>query len=88
MKNLLIVTKFTKPGFTYSAWRTAFDSDAKAQSAFWRGTIVGQVDEKTVMISTEVIDKEAMTKFFQANGPRFADLGVEHEVYSMAPLAR
>jgi hypothetical protein len=39
------------------------------------------------MISTEVIDKEAMTKFFQANGPRFADLGVEHEVYSAVPMA-
>jgi len=40
------------------------------------------------MISTEDIDQNAMTKFFQANGPRFADLGVEHEVYSMAPVAK
>jgi len=88
MKNLLIITKFTKPGFTYAMWRTAFDSDAQAQSAFWRGTIVGKVDDATIMISTEVIDQNAMTKFFQANGPRFADLGVEHEVYSMAPVAK
>ena len=85
MNNLLMIAKFTKPGFTYSMWRAAFDSDAQAQSAFWRGTIVGQVDEKTAMISTEVIDSAAMAKFLQANGPRFADLGVEHEVYSMTP---
>jgi len=88
MKNLLIIAKFTKPGFTYAMWRAAFDADAQAQSAFWRGTIVGKVDETTVMISTEVIDRETMTKFFQANGPRFADLGVEHEVYSLAPVAK
>jgi hypothetical protein len=87
MKNLLIIAKFTKPGFTYSMWRPAFDADAQAQSAFWRGTIVGQIDDKGAMISTEVIDHEAMTTFFQANGPRFADLGVEHEVYALAPKA-
>ena len=83
MKNLLIIAKFTKPGFTYSMWRAAFDSDAQAQSAFWRGTIVGHVDDKTAMISTEVIDPAAMTAFLQANGPRFSDLGVEHEVYAL-----
>ena len=85
MKNLLIITKFTKPGFTYPLWRSAFDADAQAQSAFWRGTLVGKVDEQTAMISTEVIDREAMTNFLKANAPRFADMGVEHEVYSLMP---
>jgi hypothetical protein len=87
MKNLFIIAKFTKPDFTYSMWRAAFDSDARAQSAFWRGTIVGQVDQDKAMISTEVIDQAAMTAFFQANGPRFADLGVEHEVYTLTQVA-
>jgi hypothetical protein len=85
MRNLLIVAKLTKCDITYSMWRAVFDADAQAQSAFWRGTIVGQVDEQTAMISTEVIDPSAMTKFLQANGPRFVDLGVDHEVYSMTP---
>ena len=85
MKNLLMIAKFTKPGFTYSMWRNAFDSDAQAQSAFWRGTIVGRVDDTTAMISTEVFDPAAMKAFLQANGSRFANLGVEHEVYSMTP---
>ena len=87
MKNLLMIAKFTKPGFTYSMWRAAFDADAQAQSVFWRGTIVGQVDDMTAMISTEVIDPVAMTAFLQANGPRFAELGVEHEVYTLTPKA-
>ncbi len=87
MKNILITTTFTKPGFTYSLWRAAFDADAQAQSAFWRGTLVGQVDEKSAMIATEVIDQAAMTKFFQANGQRFADLGVAHEIYALTPIA-
>lgn len=85
MKNLLIIVKLNKPGVTYSMWKAAFDSDAQAQSAFWSGTMVAQVDERTAMISTEVIDPAAMTKFLQANGPRFVDLGVEHEVYSLTP---
>lgn len=87
MKNLLIVAKLTKPDVTYSIWRSVFDADAQAQSAFWRGTIVGHVDDRTAMISTEVIDPIAMTAFLQANGPRFADLGVEHEVYALTPKA-
>jgi len=45
------------------------------------------VDDKTAMISTEVIDPAAMTAFLHANGPRFADLGVEHEVYALTPKA-
>jgi hypothetical protein len=33
------------------------------------------------MIAKEVLDQAAMAKFFEANDGRFADLGVEHEVY-------
>jgi len=87
MKNLLIIARFTKPGFTYSMWRAAFDSDAQAQSAFWRGTIVGHVNDTTAMVSTEVTDPSAMAAFLQANGPRFAALGVEHEVYDLVAKA-
>jgi hypothetical protein len=35
------------------------------------------------MIAKEVLDQAAMAKFYAANGGRFADLGVEHEVYAL-----
>lgn len=87
MKNLLIIVKFKNPELTYPTWRKIFDSDAQEQSAFWRGTLVGCVDDTTAMISTEIIDFAAMAAFMQANGPRFTDLGVEHEVYALTPQA-
>jgi hypothetical protein len=83
----MLKRSITSVGIPVSSGPGGCQEDAQAQSAFWRGTLVGQVDEKSAMIATEVIDQAAMTKFFQANGQRFADLGVAHEIYALTPIA-
>ena len=52
--NTLILVKISN--VTYDEWKKKFDSDSEAHSKMMRNTLVGKVDEKTAMISTEIFD--------------------------------
>ena len=46
--NTLIIVKIKNT--TYDEWRKKFDADAEVQSQMMRNTIVGKVDDNTVMM--------------------------------------
>lgn len=86
MKHVMLIAHLDKSSLTYDAWKKIFDADKEAQSKFWKGTLVGKVDDKTAIITTEIIDQPAMMAFMAANGPRFESLKIEHEVYGLSPI--
>lgn len=50
-----------------------------------RGTVVGKIDEKNAMVTTEVFDPAKMAALMQASAPQFAELAIKHEAYSLTP---
>lgn len=84
--NLTIIVRMEKA--TFDAWHAVFTGDAEAQAAFMRNTMVGRVDDHTAIVSTEVTDMAVMGAFM--SDPRMAameaEMGLSHEVYTMAPL--
>ena len=62
-----------------------FDSDAEVQSQMMRNTIVGKVDDKTAMISTEVFNSEMVGQFMSSDEFKQMEeeLGLSHEVYQL-----
>ena len=53
-----------------------------------RHTLVGKVDENTVMISTEVFDQEMVVQFMASDEFKKMEqeLGLSHEVYQLSKV--
>ena len=81
--NTLIIVKIKNT--TYDEWKKKFDADAEAQSQMMRNTIVGKVDDKTAMISTEVFNSEMVGQFMSSDEFKQMEeeLGLSHEVYQL-----
>ena len=81
--NTLILVKISN--VTYDEWKKKFDSDSEAHSKMMRNTLVGKVDEKTAMISTEIFDQEMVGQFMTSDEFKKMEqeLGLSHEVYQM-----
>ena len=62
-----------------------FDSDAELQSQMMRNTIVGEVDDETAMISTEVFNPDMVGQFMSSDEFKqmAKELGLSHEVYQL-----
>jgi len=84
--NLTIIVRMEKT--TFDEWHAIFKSDADAQAAFMRNTLVGRVDDRTAIISTEVTNMQVMGTFMA--DPRMAEMeaemGLSHEIYNMTPM--
>jgi len=81
--NTLILVKISN--VTYDEWKKKFDSDSDAHSKMMRNTLVGKVDEKTAMISTEIFDQEMVGQFMTSDEFKKMEqeLGLLHEVYQL-----
>ena len=81
--NTLILVKISN--VTYDEWKKKFDSDSEAHSKMMRNTLVGKVDEKTAMISTEIFDQEMVGQFMTSDEFKKMEqeLGLSHEVYKL-----
>ena len=81
--NTLILVKISN--VTYDEWKKKFDSDSDAHSKMMRNTLVGKVDEKTAMISTEIFDQEMVGQFMTSDEFKKMEqeLGLSHEVYQL-----
>jgi hypothetical protein len=81
--NTLILVKISN--VTYDEWKKKFDSDSEAHSKMMRNTLVGKVDEKTAMISTEIFDQEMVGQFMTSDEFKKMEkeLGLSHEVYQL-----
>jgi hypothetical protein len=81
--NTLILVKISN--VTYDKWKKKFDSDSEAHSKMMRNTLVGKVDEKTAMISTEIFDQEMVGQFMTSDEFKKMEkeLGLSHEVYQL-----
>ncbi len=81
--NTLILVKISN--VTYDEWKKKFDSDSEAHSKMMRNTLVGKVDEKTAMISTEIFDQEMVGQFMTSDEFKKMEqeLGLSHEVYRL-----
>ena len=81
--NTLILVKISN--VTYDEWKKKFDSDSEAHSKMMRNTLVGKVDEKTAMISTEIFDQEMVGQFMSSDEFKKMEqeLGLSHEVYQL-----
>ena len=81
--NTLILVKISN--VTYDEWKKQFDSDSEAHSKMMRNTLVGKVDEKTAMISTEIFDQEMVGQFMTSDEFKKMEqeLGLSHEVYQL-----
>ena len=81
--NKLILVKISN--VTYHEWKKKFDSDSEAHSKMMRNTLVGKVDEKTAMISTEIFDQEMVGQFMTSDEFKEMEqeLGLLHEVYQL-----
>ena len=62
-----------------------FNADAEVQSQMMRNTIVGNVDDNTAMISTEVFNTEMVGQFMSSDESKQMEkeLGLSHEVYQL-----
>ena len=84
--NMTFIVRMEKT--TFEQWHEVFKGDAEAQATFMRNTLVGRVDERTAIVSTEIFDMAVMGAFM--SDPRMAELeaemGLTHEVYTMAPM--
>ena len=81
--NTLIIVKIKNT--TYDDWKKKFDSDAEVQSQMMKNTIVGKVDDKTAMISTEVFNPEMIEQFMSSDEFKQMEeaFGLSHEVYQL-----
>ena len=81
--NTFILVKISN--VTYDEWKKKFDSDSEAHSKMMRNTLVGKVDEKTAMISTEIFDQEMVGQFMTSDEFKKMEqeLGLSHEVYQL-----
>ena len=81
--NTLILVKISN--VTYDEWKKKFDSDSEAHSKMMRNTLVGKVDKKTAMISTEIFDQEMVGQFMTSDEFKKMEqeLGLSHEVYQL-----
>ena len=81
--NTLILVKISN--VTYDEWKKKFDSDSEVHSKMMRNTLVGKVDEKTAMISTEIFDQEMVGQFMTSDEFKKLEqeLGLSHEVYKL-----
>ena len=81
--NTLIIVKIKNT--TYDEWRKKFDADEEVQSQMMRNTIVGKVDDNTVMISTEVFNPQMIGEFMSSDEFKKMEqeLGLSHEVYQL-----
>ena len=81
--NTLILVKISN--VTFDEWKKKFDSDSEAHSKMMRNTLVGKVDEKTAMISTEIFDQEMVGQFMTSDEFKKMEkeLGLSHEVYQL-----
>ena len=81
--NTLILVKISN--VTYDEWKKKFDTDSEAHSKMMRNTLVGKVDEKTAMISTEIFDQEMVGQFMTSDEFKKMEqeLGLSHEVYQL-----
>ena len=79
--NTLIIVKMTN--ITYDDWKDKFDEDIEVQSKMMRNTIVGKVDTKTAMISTEVFNREMVQEFMTSDDLSNIELelGLHHDIY-------
>ena len=82
--NTLILVKISN--VTYDEWKKKFDSDSEAHSKMMRNTLVGKVDEKTAMISTEIFDQEMVGQFMTSDEFKKMELelGLSHKVYQLS----
>ena len=82
--NTLIMVKISN--VTYDEWKKKFDSDSEAHSKMMRNTLVGKVDEKTAMISTEIFDQEMVGQFMSSDEFKKMEqeLGLSHKVYQLS----
>ena len=81
----MLVVKMTKSNYT--EWKIIFDEDAEKQAKFMKDTLVGQVDEKTAVITADVFDPEGMKQSLSDPelGKRLEEMGVEHTIYMLQP---
>ena len=81
--NTLIIVNIKNT--SYDEWKNKFDSDAEVQSQMMRNTVVGKVDDKTAMISTEVFNPEMVGEFMSSDEFKQMEkeLGLSHEVYQL-----
>ena len=81
--NTLIIVKIKNT--TYDDWKKKFDSDSEVQSQMMRNTIVGEVDDNTAMISTEVFNPEMIEQFMSSDEFKQMEeaFGLSHEVYQL-----
>mgnify|MGYP001387742077 CR=1 FL=1 len=81
--NTLILVKISN--VTYDEWKKKFDSDSEVHSKMMRKTLVGKVDEKTAMISTEIFEQEMVGQFMTSDEFKKMEkeLGLSHEVYQL-----
>ena len=80
-----MVVRMTKSN--YRERKKLFDEDAEKQAKFMKDTLVGQVDEKTAVITTDVFDPEGMKQSLSEPelGKRLEEMGVEHTIYMLQP---
>jgi hypothetical protein len=83
MKNFLLLVHLTKFEFKYDQWKAIFDADIASQRSFMRGTVTSKINDYSAIVSTEVFDKRTMDAFMTASAPRFADMGVKYEIYTL-----
>ena len=84
--NTLIIAKMTK--VTYNDWKNKFDEDAEVQSKMMRNTTVGNVDDNTAKVLTEVFNPEMVQEFMNSDDFKEMEtnLGLSHEVYKVEKI--
>ena len=69
----------------YDQWAEVYEADAQKRHTFMKDDIYGKVNELTAMIKFTGTNPQAMEAHMAENAPRFEELGIKHEVFTVAP---
>ena len=83
MEMLIVVNLNEK--LSYDQWAELYEADSEIRSAFMSNSIHAKVSDHQAMVKFSVTNPEAMQSHMEKNAPRFEELGISHEAYTITP---
>ena len=83
MEMLIIVNLSEK--LTFEKWAEVYEGDVEKRSTFMKDSFYGKVNDKKVMLKFTVTNQEAMQAHMSTSAQKFEELGIKHEIYTVAP---
>jgi len=81
---MLIIVNLSEQ-LNFEKWAEVYDGDAEKRATFMKDSMYGKVNDQTAMVKFTVTNPEVMQAHMREKAPMFEELGISHEVYTVAP---